>query len=125
MVLFNFVLIPLLVDLVAALDTHETKSGKQLSILRINFVFMILNNIFLPMTGLITIKEFLDLTLNSIEAKKLFQEIAKNIGLMGAFFLKYLMQITFISNGVQLLDLPHFLVKTLKKWCRSNKQKPF
>lgn len=28
MALFNFVLIPLLVDLVAALDDHETKSGK-------------------------------------------------------------------------------------------------
>jgi len=68
MALFNFVLIPLLVDLVAAIDDHETKSSKQISIMKINFVFMVLNNVFLPMTGLITIKQFLEFALSSLEA---------------------------------------------------------
>ncbi len=45
------------------------------------------------------------------------------MGLMGAFFLKYLLQITLVSNAIQLLDLPHFIVKSLKKCCHKNKSK--
>lgn len=56
MALFNFVLIPLLIDLVAYIDDHETKSDKQTSIMKLNFVFMTINNVLLPLTGLITMK---------------------------------------------------------------------
>ena len=30
------------------------------------------------------------------------------------FFLRYTIQLAFISNGVQLLDIPHHLVKAIK-----------
>jgi hypothetical protein len=68
MALFNFVIIPKLVDLVAFIDDHETKSGKQISIMKLNFVFMVINNVLLPLTGLATMKEFLNFTLSSLEA---------------------------------------------------------
>jgi len=57
---FNFLIIPLLIDLVAFLEDHWTKSEKQLSIMKKNLFFMTLNTILLPLTGLITIRKFLE-----------------------------------------------------------------
>jgi hypothetical protein len=59
LILFNSVIIPQLVNLVAALQDHETHSGKQVTIMILNFVFMSLNVIFIPLTNFITMNEFL------------------------------------------------------------------
>jgi hypothetical protein len=67
LVIFNSLIIPLLVDLVAALQDHETQSGKQLTIMIVNFVFMSVNTIFIPLTNYITMKEFLDFLIRSLE----------------------------------------------------------
>lgn len=66
LVLFNSVIIPLLVDLVAWLQDHETHSGKQVTIFILNFVFMSLNIIFIPLTNYVTITEFLGFLLEAI-----------------------------------------------------------
>jgi len=39
------------------------------------------------------------------------------------FFLRYAIQIAFISNGIQLLDIPHQTVKTCKYFCHRQSQK--
>jgi len=39
LLIFNFGIIPLLIDLIALLEDHKTKSLKQLSIMRKNFFF--------------------------------------------------------------------------------------
>jgi hypothetical protein len=67
LVIFNSVIIPLLVDLVAFLQDHETQSGKQVTIMIVNFVFMSVNSIFIPLTNYITMKQFLDFVLESIQ----------------------------------------------------------
>lgn len=77
---------------------------------------MAINMVFLPLTGLISIEELIkylaSFDLNIIDA------ISKNIGAMAAFFVSYVMQVTFISNCIQLLDLPHYIVKTFKMYLR-------
>ena len=84
---------------------------------------MAINMVFLPLTGLISIEELIhylaSFDINIIDA------ISKNIGAMAAFFVSYVMQVTFLSNCIQLLDLPHFLVKTFKYYLRSFQMRPF
>lgn len=56
LILFNSVIIPLLVDIVANLEDHETVSGKNVTILTLNLVFMILNTVFIPLTNFVTMR---------------------------------------------------------------------
>lgn len=38
------------------------------------------------------------------------------MGSMGSFFIRYMMQVAFILNMLYLLDIPHFIVKTVRLW---------
>jgi len=121
--LVNVLILPMLVDLVALIRKKETKSGMQEIILKMNFFYMGLNMVLLPLTGLITIKEFMNLILE--EEFNLISHIAGNLGNMASFFATYLMQVTFISNCIQMFDLPHFIVKNLKKFVARKQLKKF
>lgn len=44
---FNFGIIPLLIDLIAYLEDHKTKSSKQLGIMKKNFFFQLFNTVIL------------------------------------------------------------------------------
>lgn len=87
--LFNFVLIPLLIDLIAIFESHRTKSGRQLSIMKKNFVFMMLNAIFLPLTELATIKAFISY-LAEIKFEDLPTALSQNLVASYYFFLRYM-----------------------------------
>ena len=39
--------------------------------------------------------------------------ISQNLGSMAAFFATYILQITFLSNCIQLLDIPHLFMRTM------------
>ena len=67
LIVFNSLIIPLLVDLVAFLQDHETFSSKQLTILTLNFVFMTINTIFIPLTNYITMKDFLQFLMKALQ----------------------------------------------------------
>lgn len=42
------------------------------------------------------------------------ESVAKDMGNMGSFFVRYLMQVAFILNMIYLLDIPHFIVKSVR-----------
>lgn len=63
--LCNAVIIPVLVDVVANFAYKETKSEEQSHIFVMNLIFMSINMIFLPLTGLISIDDLLKLILQS------------------------------------------------------------
>jgi hypothetical protein len=121
LVLFNSVIIPLLVDLVAYLQDHETHSGMQATILVLNFVFMSLNVIFIPLTNYITLRQFLTFVYQAVQSNNLFESLSKDMGSMGSFFIRYMMQVALILNVVYLFDTPHFFVKTVRKWLHKRK----
>lgn len=91
-------------------------------ILHMNFLFMTLNMFILPLGGLVTMEEFL----NYFVSQEIFvvREISGKLGVMASFFIFYIMQVTFISNCIQMLDLPHFLVKNAKWFIRRLQFKP-
>lgn len=107
----NSAIIPSLVDRSARFSFYETKSQRERNNSIKNMFFMALNMIFLPLTGLVTIDEFIELFVKN--ESNFIDIISKNMGSMAAFFLTYLLQVTFLSNMIQLLDLPHFMYKTI------------
>ena len=66
--LTNQVIIPALIDLETAFEVIETTSRRYISVMRKNFFFMVFNTIILPLTGFITIREFIDKTFVSFIA---------------------------------------------------------
>jgi hypothetical protein len=86
---------------------------------------MSINTIFIPLTSYYTIREFLDFVFDSIKKNIIFEALSKDMGVMGSFFVRYMMQVTFIVNMVYLFDIPHFLVKTFRKIFRKFKDEPF
>ncbi len=43
-----------------------------------------------------------------------FESIAKDMGSVGSFFIRYTMQVAFIINVIYLFDIPHFFVRTCR-----------
>lgn len=114
MLLFNFVLIPILIDIAAAFTDHQTKSGKQLFIMHMNMFFMVMNTILLPLTGLLTIREFFEKMFGGQDGNDSLKldELPLRMQNTASFFLRYIANAAFITNSVQMLDLPHTIVKT-------------
>jgi hypothetical protein len=57
--LFNYVFIPTLVSIIASYEEYETKSERHRSIFLKLFIYMSINLIFLPITGITTIRSFI------------------------------------------------------------------
>ena len=124
--LVNIGIIPMIVDICALIITNETKSQMQYEILKMNLVFMMLNMILLPMTGLVTYEELLTFARDSdFKIEKLLNKISLNMGNMASWFAVYLMQVTFLSNMIQLFDVPHLLYKSGMRLIAYIRQKHF
>lgn len=99
LLIFNSGIVPVLIDVVAALEGHKLKSLKQLGIMRKNFFFMMMNIILLQLTAQATILSFLDYSLSN-QFIDLPSAIGKNLVNNNYFFLRFAIQITFLSNGI-------------------------
>ena len=84
---------------------------------------MLLNTVLLPLTGLSTIKSFMQ-KLESEQPGEWPKFLASNLLTTYFYFLTYLVQLMFLSVGFWLLDLPHLIVKSVRR-CFWNQDKPF
>lgn len=110
LVLVNVVIIPFFVDLAAMLMDNETKSSMQKKIMYMNMILMHINMLILPLAGLITYEQIIEfIKTNSFE--NALQFISSNVGTMASFITTYLVQVIFITNCIQMLDVPHFCWK--------------
>jgi hypothetical protein len=57
--LFNSIFIPTLVDFISYYEESETKSARHKNNLFKQYFFMLINTVFLPITGITTISNFL------------------------------------------------------------------
>lgn len=110
----NVILIPFFIDIVVMMEDHKTKSSRQVAILNRNFFFMLLNSLLLPLTGLTTIKSFIQ-ALEEQDVMNWPSYFAKNLLTTYNYFITYFIQLTFLSVGFWLLDLPHQIVKWIGK----------
>lgn len=115
LVLFNFIFIPTLVDWTSYYEEIENKSLRHRNNLFKQFFFMMINTVFIPITQTATISSFLFyFTHKNLDTIQL--ELSQNFLQTSEFFLKYIIQCTFMTNIIQILDLPHYLYMTMKKF---------
>ena len=57
--LVSLILIPLFIDLMSLMEDWRTKSAREVAVLNRNYSFMIINLLFLNLTGMTSIKAFL------------------------------------------------------------------
>ena len=75
---------------------------------------MLLNSLILPLTGLTTIKALIK-ALNEKDMINWPAYLSGELLTTYNYFITYFIQLTFLSVGFWLLDLPHHLVKTIAK----------
>lgn len=77
---------------------------------------MIINMIFLPILNITTIQNFFTyITKQNLDTFQV--ELATRALKTSEFYLKYLIQMTFLTNIIQILDIPHYLYMAMKKGC--------
>ena len=79
-----------------------------------NYIFMLINMLFLNLTGLTTIKAFL-WEVEKQELQTWPQFLAQKLLTNYNFFIAYFIQLMFLSVGFWLLDVPHTVVRSMKK----------
>ena len=79
-----------------------------------NYIFMLINMLFLNLTGLTTIKAFL-WEVEKQELQTWPQFLAQKLLTNYNFFIAYFIQLMFLSVGFWLLDVPHTVVRSIKK----------
>lgn len=75
---------------------------------------MLLNSLILPLTGLTTIKALIK-ALNEKDMINWPAYLSGELLTTYNYFITYFIQLTFLSVGFWLLDIPHQLVKTIAK----------
>lgn len=103
--LFNYIIVPTLIDFLIRHEKRSRKSHNAKTKLRKNFFFFILNQVMLPLAGFSTIYSFFEY-LASQELADWPQMLASKMSPSGSFFLRYIIQVSLISNTFQLLSLP-------------------
>jgi len=107
---FNTIFIPLLIDFLILFEAFDTKSDRQLAILNRNFFFMMINTLFIPLTGVGTIKAFLQAAKDQ-KVTDWPSWISQGMLLQYSYFTVYFIQLTFLSVGWWFLDIPHHIMR--------------
>ena len=105
--LFNSFFIPTLVSLTTEYVTFELKSNKIKSKLYKFYFYLLMNTVLLPITQFDDIKSLL-IFVSESNIYQVQEKINSNLINQSQFFLRYLITSAFLSQGLILLDLPHW-----------------
>lgn len=109
----NFVLIPALIDALSEFEGFRRKSSRQIGIMRRLFFFMLMNTLIIPVTQTSTALIFF----RKLEEKSIGSwpsMLSSNLMAQQYFYIKFIIQLTFISNGIWLIDLSHRTIVFVK-----------
>ena len=123
-VIMNSGIIPVIVGYIAVAEMHYKRSYREKSIFVKNVVFMVINCFFIPTFGVLSwskLKECIKYLLVTHWDMDISEGFIRN----SYFFLRYAIQVTFISNGIQLLALPQFFVKKMRVLLASSDYEKF
>ena len=117
----NFGIIPTLIDISCEFEDYRRKSSRQISIMNRIFFFMFMNTLIVPLAGSTT---------QAVEWLKQFGDgtdawptvLSKNLLAQQLFYIKFIIQLTFISNGFWLIDLFHRLHAWILRKLHERKQ---
>ena len=121
-ILVNFIIIPTLVNLSVSVEDHPLNSSIQSAILWRIFFFMLLNVLLIPITeattALALFQRFEDSRVSDWPTM-----LSSNMMAQQYVFIKLIIQLTFITNGLTLLDVPHRLMAFFYKSLHDREQK--
>ena len=123
-VIMNSGVIPFIVGYIAVAELHYKRSYREKSIFVKNVVFMVINCFIIPTFGVLSwskLKECIKYLLVTHWDMDISEGFIRN----SYFFLRYAIQVTFISNGIQLLALPQFFVKKMRVMLASSDYEKF
>ena len=123
-VIMNSGVIPVIVGYIAVAELHYKRSYREKSIFVKNVVFMVINCFIIPTFGVLSwskLKECIKFLLITHWDMDISEGFIRN----SYFFLRYAIQVTFISNGIQLLALPQFFVKKMRVLLASSDYEKF
>ena len=123
-VIMNSGVIPVIVGYIAVYELHYKRSYREKSIFVKNVVFMVINCFIIPTFGVLSwskLKECIKYLLVTHWDMDISEGFIRN----SYFFLRYAIQVTFISNGIQLLALPQFFVKKMRVMLASSDYEKF
>ena len=112
-VIMNSGILPLVVYYLSLYEKHYKRSYREKSILIKSFIFLLINSILIP-----SFKN--DELVNMLNKLKEFNFEKKNYNLTAPlldnsyFFCRYIIQVTFLSNTIQLLAVPPFLMRKIR-----------
>ena len=87
------------------------------------YFFMLLNTLFIPITAASTAQLFFK-QLESLKFENWPNLVSTNMMTQQLLYIKFIIQLTFITNGINLMDIPHrFLYWYKKRTHESNQEK--
>ena len=123
-VIMNSGVIPIIVGYIAVYELHYKRSYREKSIFVKNVVFMVINCFIIPTFGVLSWQKLKD-CIKYLLVTHWDMDISEGFIRNSYFFLRYAIQVTFISNGIQLLALPQFFVKKLRVFLASSDYEKF
>jgi calcium permeable stress-gated cation channel len=117
----NFLLIPTLIQISTLFEDHYLYSEIQHSQLWRIFFFMLLNVLLIPITEATTALALMD-KFEATDAKEWPTLLSSNMMAQQYVFLKLIIQLTFVTNGLTLLDAPHRIMKFIGQWLHEREQ---
>ena len=123
-VIMNSGVIPVIVGYIAMAELHYKRSYREKSIFYKNVIFMVINCFFIPTFGVLNFEKIKNGLMILIKIHWDF-DVSEGFIKNAYFFMRYIIQVTFISNGIQLLALPQFFVKKFRVFIASSDYEKF
>lgn len=83
---------------------------------------MILNTLFIPVTSTASAVNFIE-DLKKRTPDSWSDMFAGNLMSQQYFYIKFIIQLSLVTNGISLLDGSHRIMAWLKKWCHNRRQR--
>ena len=112
-IFINFSVIPLLVDLSAASEGYHTKSEVKIVTTHRIYFFMLLNTLLIPVTGSASALNLFE-SVQGESVAKVPSMLSANLMSQQYFYMKFIIQLSFVTNGISMIDGAH----RLTAWCK-------
>jgi len=114
----NSMLLPMAIGIISITTKSHTRSKIEVNMMNLNFVFLVTNQLLIPLlglTGLPALLEFLEFRLTEgSDTPSLLQLMDGSLlGSPGLFSLRYLLNCAFLTNASSLLNLPQLFFRSL------------
>lgn len=119
----NFGIIPFLIDFSSEREDFRRKSSRQISIMNRIYFFMFINTLILPITQTTALLFFQQISSQFHDITNWIQTLSINLMAQQYFYIKFIIQLTFISNGFWLIDGFHRFYSWVMKLFHDQKEK--